>query len=161
MSNWWANKIATAPRPASPLPGPPMGGNPYPPAPFQPAPQAPQHPVETYDPDPTTMAGLFRNKFGMSMWDWQGNPRGGAGETQRVGSCPACGSPRYFSKSGQTVTNSNTGVVATPRPECMECGYPNEQGALGVPVASQGPVRAARGAEAPVPGGTIGHLRRQ
>lgn len=158
MSNWWANKVGTAPRPTQPLPGPPTGGNPYPQAPFQPAPPPPQHPVETYEPpDQTDPHNHHRN-----IWRWQGNQRGGAGETKRTGNCPACGSARFFSRAGNTVTNTNTGLVAAPRAICEDCGYPLEQMGSGAGSGAKvvGRPRMARQDEAEAPTGSLGHLRR-
>lgn len=79
----------------------------------------------------------------LPIWQWGGNPRGGAGETATTGDCPNCGSPRFFSKRQGGVTTAN-GVVY-PNPECMDCGYPREQGQLGVASAiiAGGPSRQA------------------
>jgi hypothetical protein len=99
------------------------------------------------------------------IWNWKGNLKGGAGETEKVGSCPQCGSPRFFSRAnGGTVMNSNTGQMCAPKPECMECGYPNEQGALGYQHAGaikvvEGAV-AARQGKAPAPAGTMATIVR-
>lgn len=70
------------------------------------------------------------NEYHRRMWGWTGNPRGGARETQTTGNCPSCGSPRFFSRSNAMVTNTNTGMACPPKPQCFECGYPNEQGTL-------------------------------
>jgi hypothetical protein len=161
MSRWWADKIG-APGPGVPRrPAAPLTGTPLPP-PYGvtpggfPAPQEQPPPMpEMYEaPDPTDPHGHHRNWF-----RWRGNPKGGARETQITGNCPQCNSVRYFSRAGAGVTTSN-GVVQ-PRPECFDCGYPNQQGEIsGAIVTVQGGARPARQDEAPPPPGSLAHLRR-
>jgi hypothetical protein len=165
MSNWWGNKLTGAPtapaRPAAydPAPRPPQGYQP--PAPFggQQQPQAPAPPPQSYaPPDPGDPNGHLRN-----VWNYQGNPRGGAGETATLGSCPDCGSARFFSRTNAGgVMNANTGMTVYPSPECADCGYPNQQGVLaGSAGKVTGPASPARAAETPAPMGSLASLRQQ
>jgi hypothetical protein len=84
----------------------------------------------------------------LPIWHWGGDPRGGAGETQRIGACPHCGSNNYFSRSQGTVLNSSSGQMVPPAPECWECGYPRTQGALGS-AHIEGPAQASRQGASP------------
>lgn len=98
----------------------------------------------------------------LPIWHWQGDPRGGAGETATLGPCPHCGSNNYFSRSSGmgNVVNTQTGAMVPPTPECFECGYPRLQGQLGTATVT-GPAHAARQGAAPAPApGTIGTLTR-
>lgn len=98
----------------------------------------------------------------LPIWHWQGDMRGGAGETAMLGPCPHCGSNNYFSRSSGmgNVVNTTTGQMVPPTPECFECGYPRLQGALGT-AHIEGPAMAARQGAAPAPApGTIGSLTR-
>lgn len=103
------------------------------------------------------------------LFEWAGNPKGGAGETASVGNCPNCDSPRFFSRrnseggglTGGGVTTQN-GVVY-PAPECFECGYPRLQGVLASSMPAQaasGPVHAAQQGKAAVPPGSLATLSR-
>ena len=147
------------PRSSAPYPGyqpPPPVGAPPPPYGYQQQQQqqAPPPVEEDYrPPDPGDPNGHLRN-----VWKWQGNPRGGAGETARTGNCPSCGSPRYFSlQTPETGKMDREGRMVYPSPECSDCGYPKQQGALAAStVSGQAP---ARQAEAPPPPGSLGALR--
>jgi hypothetical protein len=77
---------------------------------------------------------------------WKGDPRAGLSENS---TCPACGSFRYFQRTRGAVTTQH-GVVY-PRPECFECGYPTEQGALGISASTTGSSIQARQGAAPTP----------
>lgn len=107
-------------------------------------------------PDPSKMSEVW------PLWKWRGNPRGGARDTAQLGNCPNCHGTRYFSRVGPDgsgrVTRSD-GVTMDPAPECFECGYPRNQGSLGVPAGSGGAL-PARQAESAPPQGSIAHLRR-
>lgn len=95
------------------------------------------------------------------LWQWKGNRLGGAGETMLTGNCPRCGSARYFSRRSESKINVNTGVMAAPRGECMDCGYPQDQGMIGSGVHLSGSGQHARQAardSVPVPTGTIGKM---
>jgi hypothetical protein len=96
----------------------------------------------------------------LPIWHWQGKE--GAAETQRIGACPNCHSNNYFSRSTGSQINTNTGQMVPPAPECFECGYPRQQGALAGSAAIEGPAAAARQGNAPTmaPEGTIGKLMR-
>jgi len=80
---------------------------------------------------------------GEAMRSWRGDPSGGARETATLGNCPQCHSPRYFSRSQEAKMMAN-GQMAVPIPECFECGYPRQQGTLGIGAKTQGAVRGAR-----------------
>lgn len=103
--------------------------------------------------DPTKVSEV------LPIWQWQGNPRGGAKETAELGSCPNCGSPRFFSRSNGNSVTTNHGVFY-PAPECYDCGYPREQGILAGSAAKSGPAQAARGADAPPPPGSMVYIKR-
>ena len=75
---------------------------------------------------------------------WQGSKEVQA-ETARVGgSCPNCGSPRYFSHVQGAVMNSKTGQTAAPTPGCFDCGYPRQQGLIDAAVTVEGGSNASR-----------------
>lgn len=98
----------------------------------------------------------------LPIWHWQGNPQGGAKDSATLGNCPHCGSTNYFSRAaGGAVVNTSTGQMVAPTPECFECGYPRQQGALGQ-AHIEGPAMAARQGEKPsfAPEGSIGTLTR-
>jgi hypothetical protein len=61
------------------------------------------------------------------LGNYQGNLKGGLGETLKTGNCPGCGSPLYFSRSYGAITNTTTGQLVYPMAECLACGYPREQ----------------------------------
>lgn len=167
--NWWAEKLNNG-RPAVPQQqpvypspqhpaGPIAGGFPAPPG--QQPPQQPPAPPEEAPPPPGA-----ENSALPGWWNWRGNRKGAAAESTN---CPSCGSPRYFTQRSGGVLNTQTGLMAYPKPECMECGYPNEQGSSGMSdaqiqqgtaVIAHGPARLARQDEAAPPPGSIGHLRR-
>lgn len=165
MSSWWGDKLGGTPRapvrppaydPAVRAPGPPPGYQP--PAPFgqqAPPPVAPP-PQQVYQPpDPGDPNGHMKN-----VWSYQGNPRGGAGETATLGNCPECGSPRYFSRTNGGGVMSSTGQMVYPSPECSDCGYPNQQGVLaGTAGQITGGARAAPQAAAPAPVGSLASLQ--
>ena len=164
-NNYWAKKLGPppAPPPAPPQPryGPDvlprgMGSDPQsvqravnhyvstlPGQQFSPQVAAPiQQPQPQWQPkspaeNPTNVADV------LPIWQWQGDQRGGAGETVRTGACPACHSNNYFSRSSGSVINVNSGQSAAPAPECFDCGYPREQGGLGS-AHVEGPAMAAR-----------------
>ena len=95
-------------------------------------------PSEVAVPPPEEMMTLDGDphNYHRRMWGWRGDAkRGGARETAITGNCPDCDSPRFFSRSGNSVINTNTGLSASPRPECFECGYPHAQGSLPVTAA--------------------------
>lgn len=142
MNNWWANKLApTAPPPQrayDPSPRQPAQVNFPQPQYRQPAPPEEQE-WQPNTQDPSKVGEV------LPIWHWKGNPRGGAAETQ---GCPACGSPRFFSRQQTGGVSTSQGVVY-PRPECFECGYPNEQGTLGVPASVTAGAIQARQGESP------------
>jgi hypothetical protein len=159
-ANWWAKKLG-APSPPPPVnPNLPTGLG------FQ-RPQSVQHYIDQRGgplaspaaptaewhqnlQDPTKMSEV------LPIWHWQGNPRGGAGETARTGNCPGCGSPRYFSlQTPETGKMNREGQMVYPTPECADCGYPKQQGSLAAGVRSSGAAVVARQAEAPAPVGSI------
>lgn len=86
----------------------------------------------------------------LPIWHWQGDQRAGAGETAKMGACPNCGSNNYFSRSTGSVINTQSGQSAAPAPECFECGFPRQQGALGS-AHIEGPSMAARQGQSPTP----------
>jgi hypothetical protein len=142
-------------RPANPNAwGQPQGG--LQPQQFQ-QPQQ-QQPAQEFVPnttDPTKMSEV------LPIWQWQGNVKGGLGESMTTGDCPACGSARFFSRTnGGGVMNANTGVTYYPKPECADCGYPNEQGSLGVSAQATGSALPSRQGAAPAPPGAIGRMAR-
>jgi len=153
-SNWWGQRLGVAPARRE-APGTPtyVAGQPYPPPPVgataPPAPMGPGGPGSTDVHDPSGHHAR--------IWEWQGNPRGGAGETAVTGNCPNCGSPRYFSKRGSGGVSTAAGVVY-PAAECFECGYPRIQGTLSGPVSAQGPAHVARQGSSPAPSGVLGSL---
>jgi hypothetical protein len=68
-------------------------------------------------------------------------------ENAHTGNCPGCGSYRYFSRRSEGKTTQN-GFVE-PRPQCFECGYPNEQGALGISAKAVGSAMPSRQGASP------------
>lgn len=157
---WWANKVgAPAQRqaPQRPPVAPPQGGYPVAP-PTQYQQQAPPQEQQEFAPnttDPTKVSDV------LPIWQWQGNERGGLGESRKVGNCPSCNSPRFFSRAnGAGVLNHNTGQTYYPQPECADCGYPREQGSLGVASSTVGASLPARQGAAPAPPGAIGQMGR-
>lgn len=170
MSSWWEKKLSgstPARPPMRPMPAPRVDPSNFPQGVGQDHDRAlqdylrrqPQPPVqEDYDnyqpPDPGDPHGYHKN-----MWRWQGNPRGGAGDS--AGVCPNCGSPRYFSRqrsdlgSGGVMT---TAGVVYPAPECFECGYPKLQGSIGI-ASSGGSAKPARQGTAPAPPGSLATLQ--
>ena len=124
--------------------------------------QPQQQPTPGYQPPAQEFVANTTNPTHVSdvlpIWQWQGSAKGGAGETQRVGACPECGSNNYFSRSSGAVFNINSGKQVMPAPECFECGYPRQQGALGQ-AHVEGPAMAARqGASPGMPAGSVGAL---
>jgi hypothetical protein len=57
--------------------------------------------------------------------------------------------------------NANTGQTVYPSPECMDCGYPNQQGVLAGQASASGPAQMAKQGEAPAPTGSLASLRNQ
>ena len=101
--------------------------------------------------NPTNVADV------LPIWQWSGDPRGGAGETAKIGACPNCHSNNYFSRSTGSVVNTQSGQMVAPAPECFECGYPRTQGGLSGASNTTGPAMAARqGATPAPPPGTVG-----
>lgn len=123
--NWWDKKLGTpASRPAVHQQTSYQGYDPR----LLPGRQPP---VPQYQPPPEGEVVTDPNHefhIGDVLGQWRGNVEGGLGETQTTGDCPGCGSTRFFSRRVGGVTTKN-GVIY-PRPECMDCGYPNEQGTL-------------------------------
>lgn len=169
MSNWWGNKLNAPAAPAAPpvydpsyrQAPPPAPGGYQPPQPFGAPPQQQQQyeqPPQPYTPpDPGDPNGHLKR-----VWEYRGNPRGGAGDTMTLGDCPSCGSARYMSRSNTGgVMNSNTGQTVYPSPECADCGYPNQQGALAGSASATGPAMRAMQTEAPAPVGSLASLRQQ
>lgn len=153
MSSWWANKLGTSqtpPRqsPFAPAPQQTVAAPVWPQQPQQ-QPPAPQEEFVPNEQNPTKVSEV------LPIWQWKGNPRGAAGDV--TGNCPGCGSPRFFSRRSGAITTAN-GVVY-PAPECADCGYPRDQGEIGIPsqVLDGG---KAPSAEAPAPPGTLASLRR-
>lgn len=113
-------------------------------------PQPPAAPYEGWQPsaDPHWVGEM------LPIWQWQGNPRGGAAETEL---CPDCGSSNYFSRASEAKINQY-GQRVLPAPECFNCGYPRQQLALG-PAAVSGAAQASRQGQAPAaPPGSVGTL---
>ena len=137
MSSWWGNKLGTPTQRPQQNPVPQQRSpQDYLAQHQQQQVQAPQQPYTPPDPgDP------YGHQKG--IWNWQGNLKGGLGETLSTGACPECGSNQYFSRAGSGGVTTPNGVVY-PAPECFECGYPRLQGNLGVPVSVQGQVMSSR-----------------
>jgi hypothetical protein len=167
---WWADKLNgdnQAPLRPSPYAVPagqatqaPPGY--YPPQPFgapnqqqgylPPQPQVEQ-PFVPNTVDPTKVGEVI------PIWHWTGNQSGGAGETATVGNCPSCGSTRYFSRRNGGGQMNKDGQIVPPAPECFECGYPKEQGNLGMPTQLTGATAPSRQGDTPPPG-SLASLRR-
>lgn len=98
-------------------------------------PPAPQQQQQQYQPDPLDPTGDFK----MAVRSWQGGQ--GRQETERTGTCPACGSNNFFSRS---TDGNGMPLRMAPAPECWECGYPRGQGVLAGAAAKQGPAMASR-----------------
>lgn len=118
--------------------------------------------------DPSKMSEVLPiwGWHGNQKYDHQGNPMGGAAESQASGNCPHCGSVQYFSRHNGESPGSSAGVttangVVYPAPECFECGYPRIQGNLAAPPGQQGPVTvvgtgaARQGARPAMPPGSL------
>lgn len=112
--------------PYAPVPAPvPPGAVPYPSYPPPPVPP----PYSPYGPDgvpyrsgngmPLTPDQIEQG-FQATLQTWQGNPRGAAGE--KLGPCPHCGSPRFFSRTNTEGGGLIRGIP--PAPHCADCGYP-------------------------------------
>jgi ribosomal protein L37E len=146
---WWDNKLGG--RPAGPVQSPllPRGVGVQAPPPVYPGTQ-PYQQVQPYQqPYQPTAEELGYDPAteipaGVAMRTWKGDPSGGAKETATLGSCPQCGSPRYFSRSSEAKYSMSVGAMVSPTPECFECGYPRQQGTLGVGAKTQGSAKAAR-----------------
>lgn len=149
MSNWWGNKLgAPAPR-QDYAPQQQRSPQDYLAQQQQQQQAAPQQPQQYEPPDPGDPHGHQKG-----MWNWQGNPRGGLGETISTGNCPNCNSNKYFSRRDTGGVTTSNGVVY-PSPECFECGYPRIQGSLGTPAAMGSGVEAARQPGSSAPGGSF------
>lgn len=101
---------------------PPVSGPYVPPPPYQAPPPYQQVTVMGTPVIPSTAMTpeQVEQNFQSAIQSWQGNPRGAAGE--RLGPCPHCGSPRFFSR-----TNTEGGGLLRgmpPAPHCADCGYP-------------------------------------
>ena len=120
----------------------------------QPPPPAP--PPETYTPpDPKDPMGHMRN-----VWTFQGNFKDGAAkESSAMGNCPSCGSARFFSRAngGWSVTTDHG--IFYPAPECIDCGYPREQGMVAGASVTSAPAMASRSAGAAPPAGSIPFIK--
>lgn len=92
-------------------------------------------PPPGYQPDPLDPDAEFK----MAVRTWQGGQ--GRKETETYGSCPACGSNNFFSRS---TDGNGVPLRMAPAPECWECGYPRGQGVLAGAAAQQGPAMASR-----------------
>jgi hypothetical protein len=149
---WWDSKLGRGP--AAPVQSPllprgvgvqaPPAQAPYAPAqaPYAAPQQVPGGYIPTteelgYDPNVNIPAGV-------AMRSWRGDPMGGAKETDTLGSCPQCGSPRFFSRSSEAKYSQSVGAMVSPTPECFECGYPRQQGTLGVGAKTIGAAAPAR-----------------
>jgi hypothetical protein len=125
-------------------------------APYQPQQSQQFQPPQYKPPDPKDPNGHMDN-----VWNYQGNFRGGAAETANLGNCPNCQSPRFFSRqNGGSAVTTDHGVFY-PAPECIDCGYPKEQGVLATAGAGRvGSAQIARGVEAAPPLGSLEYLKR-
>lgn len=131
---WWDKKIGPAVQAPRPNPNLPRGVG-YQPQQPQYAPQyAPQQPLTAeelgYDPNTQVPAGEA-----MRRW-------GGTKQAQAEGSCPECGSPRFFSRAQGA--KMGPGGMAAPAPECFDCGYPRQQGSVDSVVKVVGGSNASR-----------------
>jgi hypothetical protein len=141
--SWWEKKLGPAQNAPRPSPLLPQGigatvAPAYPPQPVY-VPQGGAQPSAEelgYDPNTQIPAGA-------AIRNWRGDPMGGAKDSAVLGNCPACGSPRYLSRSSEAKMMAN-GTMANPMPECFECGYPRQQGSLGVGVRSMGAAKPSR-----------------
>lgn len=155
MSNWWAGKVGSASRSGVANPNYPTGVGLDRQTAVHHYAQQIGSPLAQPEPD-----GAIPGAYGETIFDRaaqagirsQGDPMGGARETAQTGNCPGCGSTRYFSRqSAATGVMTSSGTVY-PAPECLDCGYPRQQGALGVSAPSTGPLLPARQGAAPPPG---------
>lgn len=159
MGDWWGEKLrGNQPAPQRQSFGAPIVQSqqfyPQQPQP-QPGPPQPAPGPESYvPPEPGDPYGYHK-----TMWQWQGNPNGGAGETQKVGNCPSCGSSRFFSRQSPETGITTANGTVYPSPECAECGYPRQQGALGVSAKAVGNAIPARQGESLSPPGSLASLR--
>lgn len=70
--------------------------------------------------------GFTKNDIGKALKMWSG---GEAMRTEGSLTCPNCDSAHYFRRAnGGTLTNPQTGQVATPIPICADCGYQERSG---------------------------------
>lgn len=123
--DWIANKLrGNAPPPVAPpyTSWPPTSSPVYTPPPVQQ--QQPQPPA---DPNAKITALDAVRRF-----------RGKASVNERE-RCPECGSNNYFTRKGQSMTTEHG--VATPKPHCLDCGYPIIQS--GSPTGELGLLAAA------------------
>jgi len=111
MSDWWSKKLAgerpTPPRPALPPTEVPIR-----------FPQAPQHQQgqqrtarSDEGPEPETLSEFLRSN----------RTKGGEATRKENMTCPDCGSPYVFSRTGRGSGTTING--AAPAPRCYECGW--------------------------------------
>lgn len=156
MGNWWANKIngGQPRRPLAPQsPNIPQG--------FGTRQQATQDyvrrlpheiPQPEYEPEQGEEIPPGHIPASAAIRNWKG---GQGSRTDNAGKCPGCGSSRYMERvNGWTVTTQHG--VMHPKPKCFDCGYPDEQGALGIGAKSMGAPQSAR--QGMVAGGEGGGL---
>lgn len=108
MSDWWSKKLAgekpTTPRPSLPTTAVPMR---FPAATTAAA--QPQH--HDSGPEPETLSEFLRSN----------KTKGGEATRRETMTCPDCGSPYVFSRTGRGANTMING--ASPAPRCYECGW--------------------------------------
>lgn len=110
MSDWWSKKLSgekpTPPRPSLPPVNVPMR---FPAAVTAGA--QPQQQQNDSGPDPETLSEFLRSN----------KTRGGEATRKETMTCPDCGSPYVFSRTGRGANTMING--AAPAPRCYECGW--------------------------------------
>lgn len=110
MSDWWSKKLAgekpTAPRSGLPPVEVPLRFAPHQPATQRGAPQAHDNGHE-----PETLSEFLRSN----------RTKGGEAARKEDVTCPDCGSPYVFSRTGRGQGTSINGIA--PAPRCYECGW--------------------------------------
>lgn len=111
MSDWWSKKLAgerpTAPRPTLPPTDVPIRF----PASQQTQSSQPRTARHEDGPDPETLSEFLRSS----------KTRGGEAAKKENMTCPDCGSPYVFTRTGRGAGTTVNG--ASPAPRCYECGW--------------------------------------
>lgn len=111
MSDWWSKKLAgekpSVPRTLPPVEAPLR----FAPQTQQPATSGSRTPRADEGPEPETLTAFLRSN----------RTQGGEAARKENITCPDCGSPYVFSRTGRGAGTTING--AAPAPRCYECGW--------------------------------------